>query len=562
MFKNKKSNFIAIYVVDDAFLVRKSIYEYLYKKPKDTNFGVAYDFIGESALKREFKDQLPSQKADLFFIDMDLPDGTAWDLIEQVYLYHPQAQIIAMTDENSIETQQLRLQYEDQVVAVLEKPFQPNHLYEVFEQAIKERFNIKSEPVQATQPKSERTRIYFEDELAQQDNHIATVLPHANETITEPESMSWSFEAKDRDNQTAPFMSEQDDLAPSLEWEFTHESISEKKDSTNDLFNFEWEDSSFEQAKDIETNLSFETNKQTAVMESPNLSLASDKIETALKDEKPNSSIFLMEDVYDDDEFSDVSPKTSTIKIIDASSNKKEIKKEDCLIKNEENEDFNEFLSEEEANKPHLEEKNPLNEEMNICKNSLEEKNLLNEGITDNFSLDFNLEEINAKNEDKKHSNLPIFEFTTTEINEPTESIFEFSLGDSTSTADPDFDFDLSFETASTTKNIENDSFNLEFHLDSKLENEYFQEPSSYTEKSQPQTEELFFFDEITAETPVDSAQSSMEEIPTNLSFQSTSSPVQSSNSDSKDFVISPPRSKGPGVPTTPKEFGRFGIRK
>lgn len=521
MFKSKKQKFINIYVVDDSFLVRKSIYEYLYKKPRETNFGVDFDFIGESALKREFQDQLPYHRADLFFIDMDLPDGTAWGLIEEIYRFYPQAQIIAMTDENTIETQQLRLEYEKDVVAVLEKPFQPNHLYEVFEQAIKERFNIKTEPLEDSKPKTPRPRIYFEDEQATPKE--VNLLNHA-----ETNEKNWIFEQEIEDTMNLLIDSnDEDETAP----------IRESQDPTH-----------------LKDDDSLSLTPKVAV-----------QIDPFQKQDKKAVQIptFIMDEIYEDDDFDLPSAKKQL-------SSKEEllIKTEEKILKNEENEGFNSFYSKKSHQNDDFEEKNLLLEEKNILNSNKEEENIILEDNEDLFSFNLCLEDENLQKEEiETIPDKSIFEFNPIDVkpltnnNDSDTDLFEFTLEPCPIDEPSNVTFELTFETEDMSQKDENDSFNLDFHLGSITQNEYFQQPSSYTETSQPQTEEFFFFDETVSQTQSMLTYAPTEEV-TKLNSSNSSLPDQPVKVIGKEFVISPPRSNMPGVPTTPKEFGRFGIRK
>lgn len=630
--KKKKSQFVSIYVVDDTFFVRKSIYEYLYKKPQNMEIEIDFDFVGEASLKREFNDQLASIQADLFFLDMDLPDGTAWDLIEKIYEKLPQAQIIAMTDENSIETQQLRKVYEDQVVAVLEKPFQPNHLYDVFEAAVRERFQLKKEEIQLDNPKTQRPRIYFEPNESSQDKELEELAPITTEFnlttsetptnyISEPSSEEIlfvfnsvnepvneeqvtnlnDFETVFEFNPTIPMMEES--VEESLK-------VSVESEAITDQNSFVLEESSEEELRSSKTSLSksqsesFEWDHPVAT---DRFSLESDfliEVQDADVTLKPKgiSSILLMEEVYEDDEFETSSTQTTLKECFEeltkSSSEEKLHQSDDEVEKNEENKDFNLSFDSKEHYFSENEEKNLLNEEKSFVFGDFEDEKTTLENNEDFFLL---LEDENVKKEGVEDENSEVFlEFNLEKSTEPLESdffTFEFEEGMtdqpttepfsfSTNETDPAFEFSLSEETttsqfeektqtfewdlASTDSYLksEKDSNNSELPSYPESQFEYFETPPVYTETSQLQTEEFFYFEEMNLETPTsqskesNSNHSEVEPVMQQTQELPTSSKEGQLKTNSTEFVISPPRSKGPGVPTTPKEFGRFGIRK
>lgn len=630
--KKKKSQFVSIYVVDDTFFVRKSIYEYLYKKPQNMEIEIDFDFVGEASLKREFSDQLASIQADLFFLDMDLPDGTAWDLIEKIYEKLPQAQIIAMTDENSIETQQLRKVYEDQVVAVLEKPFQPNHLYDVFEAAVRERFQLKKEEIQLDNPKTQRPRIYFEPNESSQDKELEELAPITTEFnlttsetptnyISEPSSEEALFVfdlTNEPLNEKQPFnlndseevfefnptvsMAEESFEAP-LEVPFEskvitgqshsvlEESLKEELKSSKTLL-FESQSESFKQEDSIITDqFSLE----------PDFLIEVQDADVTLKP-KGISSILLMEEVYEDDEFETPSTQTTLKECFEEltiSSFEEEIRQSDDEIeKNEENEDFNLSFDSKEHHFPENEEKNLLNEEESfifgdfedektVLENNedffllLEDEYVEKEGVEDGDSevfLEFDLEKSTKPLEPDfftfefeegmtDQSTMESFSFSTNE----TDPTFEFSLNEETTTSQFEektqtFEWDL--ESTDSCLKIEKDSNNSELPSHPEPQFEYFETPPIYTETSQLQTEEFFYFEEMNLEPPTSQSKESnfnpseVEPVVQQTQELPTSSKEGKTKTNSTEFVISPPRSKGPGVPTTPKEFGRFGIRK
>lgn len=629
--KKKKSQFVSIYVVDDTFFVRKSIYEYLYKKPQNMEIEVDFDFVGEASLKREFNDQLASIQADLFFLDMDLPDGTAWDLIEKIYEKLPQAQIIAMTDENSIETQQLRKVYEDQVVAVLEKPFQPNHLYDVFEAAIRERFQLKKEEAHLNNPKTQRPRIYFEANESSQAKELELTPTTAEFNLSTPETSA---------NQVSEPSSEEDlfvfDLTnePLNEEELTNlndledvfefspeTSITEESAETSlkvsveskaitDQNSFILEESSEEELRSSKTSLSksqsesFEWDRPVATDQfslEPDFLIEVQDADVTLKP-KGISSILLMEEVYEDNEFETSSTQTTLKECFEeltkSSSEEKLHQSDDEVEKNEENKDFNLSFDSKEHYFSENEEKNLLNEEKSFIFGDFEDEKTTLENNEDFFLL---LEDENVKKEGVEDENSEVFlEFNLEKSTEPLESdffTFEFEEGMtdqpttepfsfSTNKTDPTFEFSLSEETttsqfeektqtfewdlASTDSYLksEKDSNNSELPSYPESQFEYFETPPVYTETSQLQTEEFFYFEEMNLKTPTsqskesNSNHSEVEPVVQQTQELPTSSKEGQLKTNSTEFVISPPRSKGPGVPTTPKEFGRFGIRK
>ncbi len=630
--KKKKSQFISIYVVDDTFFVRKSIYEYLYKKPQNMEITVDFDFVGEASLKREFIDQLASIQADLFFLDMDLPDGTAWDLIEKIYEKLPQAQIVAMTDENSIETQQLRKIYEDQVVAVLEKPFQPNHLYDVFEAAVRERFQLKKEEIQLDNPKTQRPRIYFEPNESSQDKELEELAPittefnlTASETptnyISEPSSEETlfvfnsvnepvneeqvtnlnDFETIFEFNPTIPMTEEsvETSLNISLESEVvTNQSPFVLKESLEDELEPSKVSHFESQFKPSKRDNSFTTDQ---FFLEPNFLVEAQEVDIIPKP-KGISSILLMEEVYEDDEFEAPTIQTTVNacfeELTTPTSEENYHQSNEKVEKNEENEGFDLSFDSKEYVFSKNEEKNLLNEEKSfifgdfedektILENNedffllLEDEHVEKEGVEDGDSevfLEFDLE----KSTKPLESDFFTFEFEEGMTDQPTTEPFSFS----TNETDPTFEFSLSEETttsqfeektqtfewdlASTDSYLksEKDSNNSELPSYPESQFEYFETPPVYTETSQLQTEEFFYFEEINLETPTsqskesNSNHSEVEPVVQQTQELPTSSKEGQLKTNSTEFVISPPRSKGPGVPTTPKEFGRFGIRK
>lgn len=691
MFKKKNKKILNLFVVDDSFYVRKSIFEYLYKKPQNMEFPLYIDFVGEACLKRELVDQLPAIEADVFFLDMDLPDGTAWDLIDEIYEYLPEAIIIAMTDEKTIETQQLRTVYESKVLTILEKPFQPNHLYEAIEMAARQRFNI-SRPNQSTLEPKVRTRILFEPEETNQDIEETPSLYEktsenqenltllTNQSIEKEPTFLFETELEDQaivmsTNQHSSFESEDSSTLFSLnfdegdtlindttsihrqpldeattDWTLETDDDTPKQDvmSVDLSKEFSMEDSAAEE----DLPFKFETTQPYLFEEeaiSPltavNLSICLDvneketlPVHANTKDSKgidsenektqavsnlSNPSFILMEEVYDDEEFSSSpsQPTTSKVCLMEVSQ---EIGEDEAPLsnskteKNEENKEFDSILSSNLYFPIQNEEKNPqLNENffyfedneeeipqkisIELENDSEEEKNLLNEekellfyresdspleakevgwvlkheapSDESDFFLDFSEPSVTSfvfneveeeEPSDQEELSTLIFDFETSSSKEETSNVEDFS------------EWTLDFKGEHSSESEKDSTSQTTIQL-SMTENEYFTTDSGYTETSQRQPDENFclesenHFDlsfspqsfEFAGSSEINS---SPTQVTTSREQVQSNAPVSQAplmGSTSTDFVISPPRSKTmPGMPSNPKEFGRFGIRK
>lgn len=569
MFKKKKDKkFIAIYVIDDTFYIRKSIYEYLYKKPQNMDVNVDFDFVGEASLARELKDQLPHIKADLFFMDMELQDGLAWQMIDDIHKHLPEAQIIAMTEENTPETQALRKEYEHKVVAILEKPFQPNHLYEVFELAVKQRFGLLSEEPAMTS-KSRHTQLQqFNNEV----NGETSIL-----SFNEPSQENFVLKFDEVSEQTESVFKLDSEMVDELQEPF-NETKSEGTVSFISWDNNEAAQSVLEQPLEAQSPIF----QFTAIEEEINAqTLQQAKSHEYEEPVSISSGILFMEDVYDDDEFESGYPKGESTNVLIQTEEKEEKTEsesekynslEEKSLKNEENKDFNLIFNENILiNSPEEEKNLPKEEDVLLKEESLYQNAKKEESIPQEETVEAGL---------KESENIFTFDLGPTSTPKDAQSFdlnLEFNLDDVQNQSfefnfdtlqTQEFDLNLSIDDQQDASQ-KNESITWDFNLgeapqeDPTTKNEYFESPVLYTETSQNQTENFFEFSgsesvsEAGALVGIDLNQS-------NVSTQSMSpeSVSKSPTSVSDSFIISPPRSKGPGVPTTPKEFGRFGIRK
>ena len=127
--KNKQKQIqrqnITLYILDDAFTVKHSIYNVLSDKTVVRNMDATFYPIGEGILFEELRDTLDKNKADLYLLDTELEDGSGWDLVPLIKEKYPDAHIIMLSDGLNPKLKAKREQYESLIFSIIEKPFQP-----------------------------------------------------------------------------------------------------------------------------------------------------------------------------------------------------------------------------------------------------------------------------------------------------------------------------------------------------------------------------------------------------------------------------------------------------
>lgn len=141
MFKKKNKITFNIFVLDDSFFARQSIYKALTQPDNLVDVNANLSFVGESILKQEFLDLLPQINANLFFIDTELEDGSGWDVVMEIKNKIPDAYIVMLSDGLNTALQIKQDLYESEVFAILDKPAQPGSLCGVVENIYSDRLN-------------------------------------------------------------------------------------------------------------------------------------------------------------------------------------------------------------------------------------------------------------------------------------------------------------------------------------------------------------------------------------------------------------------------------------
>lgn len=134
--KQKAKPNITFYILDDAFSVKHSIYTVLTNESVLRNMEANFYPIGEGILYEELFDNLHKNKADLYFLDTELEDGTGWDLVPLIKEKYPNAFIVMLSDGLNPSLNTKREQYEHMIFSTIEKPFQPGIVVGVLDDII------------------------------------------------------------------------------------------------------------------------------------------------------------------------------------------------------------------------------------------------------------------------------------------------------------------------------------------------------------------------------------------------------------------------------------------
>ena len=91
-----------------------------------------YQIVGARTIAQA-KDLIEREKIDLFFVDLNLPDGTGWDLMDFLNQHEKYAQTpkIIMSAQVTDQKRQVESESEKRYAAIVSKPFQVNVLIDV-----------------------------------------------------------------------------------------------------------------------------------------------------------------------------------------------------------------------------------------------------------------------------------------------------------------------------------------------------------------------------------------------------------------------------------------------
>lgn len=293
--KRKKKSNVTFYILDDAFTVKHSIYSVLSDESVKKNMRANFHAIGEGILYEELRDTLNKNKADLYFLDTELEDGTGWDLVPLIKEAHKDAHIIMLSDGLNPALRPKRQQYESEVFAVIEKPFQPGIVVGALNELIsfiesREELNkSKGKPKKASEELSKNTFVptskkshggFTPGASLGKKSSLSEVKPFFHKSKTEEQSQSLEQTSKE----SIVSVSIEDINMPNIENKTQHheEDFSQtsalfvQEDNSSLLFSFDDED--FTLNKDEkENNDELELIKQDSLMSNQNSEMSKDE---------------------------------------------------------------------------------------------------------------------------------------------------------------------------------------------------------------------------------------------------------------------------------------------
>lgn len=230
--KKIKKHYLSFFILDDAFFVKEAICNTLYEKPQPEDYQLFLNFVGDATLKAEFVDCLPQIKADIIFLDVELPDGHVWDVIPKIKQHLPNVYLVVMTDGLSKQSQAIRQQYETEVFTILEKPFQPGYLYDIIDRIAANALGINDTPFFLQEKKNENSS------PSKKHQRLQALLPSAEESTTNTETDDVAFELDQLTSSSQP-LAEVTDTQSEEVFVFFEETLEEDfirtEDSTNQM---------------------------------------------------------------------------------------------------------------------------------------------------------------------------------------------------------------------------------------------------------------------------------------------------------------------------------------
>lgn len=262
--KRKKKSNVTFYILDDAFTVKHSIYNVLNDEAVKKNMRANFYAIGEGILYEELRDTLHKNKADLYFLDTELEDGTGWDLVPLIKETHKNAHIIMLSDGLNPALKSKRQQYESEVFTVIEKPFQPGIIVGALNELIsfidshEELNKSKEKPKKASEELSKNTFVpaskksqggFTTGVFLGKKSSLSEVKPFSHKSRTEKENQPLNQIPKESSinplNQNPNALDFEQQSQHHME-DFSEKSAPiEQQDDTNLLFGFDDDDFNF-----------------------------------------------------------------------------------------------------------------------------------------------------------------------------------------------------------------------------------------------------------------------------------------------------------------------------